>query len=55
MPAVQPGFRALNNYSRPIEGHIKQKPNFLQSESAGILIKIRGVKQEAEVSVHVRW
>lgn len=53
--SVQPGFRALDNYSRPIKGRVKQKANFLQSESAGILLKIRGVNDEVEVSVHVRW
>lgn len=39
-------LKALNNHSGPTEGHLKQKPNFLLGESAGILIKMKGLKQE---------
>lgn len=39
-------LRALNNRSWPTEGHLKQKPNFLLGESAAILIKMKGLKQD---------
>lgn len=37
---------ALNKHSGLTQGHLKHKPNFLQGQSVGVLIKIRGVEEE---------